>query len=238
MAKAKKPIEEVKQKVVEQKVSSRTAIGRAIALQAYLLSAVVAFAVLAILIKQSPNYFPIDLAITTSVQQITSPIFSSVMSFVSFWGYSPYQPILIVIIASFLFILRMRLEAVTIVSSTLVLSGIGAVIKSFVDRPRPSIDLIHVINHASDPSFPSGHVLSYTIFFGFLLFILWTSFKKSFLRDVAIIICFLMIGLVGLSRIYLGDHWASDVVGAYLLGSIWLYGTIFVYRRVKARRNA
>jgi undecaprenyl-diphosphatase len=45
----------------------------------------------------------------------------------------------------------------------------------------------------------------------------------------------LLIALVGISRVYLGEHWPSDVFGAYLLGSLWLTLTVYVYRWGKPR---
>ena len=57
--------------------------------------------------------------------------------------------------------------------------------------------------------------------------------RSGWLRRVAILLCGLAIGLVGLSRIYLGAHWFTDVVGGYLLGSVFLGWAIYF-----ARRNA
>jgi len=75
----------------------------------------------------------------------------------------------------------------------------------------------------------------YTAFFGFLMFLGYTLLKPSFARTVMLVILGSLVGLVGLSRIYLGDHWASDVVGAYLLGSLWLALSIAIYRWGKTR---
>ena len=87
----------------------------------------------------------------------------------------------------------------------------------------------------TDSSFPSGHVLMYTAFFGFLMFLGYTLLKPSIARAVMLVILGSLVALVGLSRIYLGDHWASDVTGAYLLGSLWLAMSIALYRWGKTR---
>jgi undecaprenyl-diphosphatase len=112
---------------------------------------------------------------------------------------------------------------------------LGSLIKLAVHRPRPAPDLVHVIQQLQDASFPSGHVLFYTVFFGFLIFLAYTLLKPSWLRTGLCGVLGALVALVGLSRIYVGDHWASDVAGAYLLGSLWLVLTIAVYRWGKPR---
>jgi undecaprenyl-diphosphatase len=74
-----------------------------------------------------------------------------------------------------------------------------------------------------------------TAFFGFLTFLGYTLLKKSPWRSVLLGLFALFIVLMGLSRIYLGHHWFSDVMGAYLFGSLWLAGTIRFYRWGKTR---
>jgi membrane-associated phospholipid phosphatase len=44
-----------------------------------------------------------------------------------------------------------------------------------------------------------------------------------------------LVSLIGISRIYVGDHWVSDVIGAYLLGSLWLVFSVYIYRFGKTR---
>jgi undecaprenyl-diphosphatase len=95
--------------------------------------------------------------------------------------------------------------------------------------------LVHVVQQLNDPSFPSGHVLLYTAFFGFLLFLAYMLLKPSFSRTFLLVILGSLVALVGLSRIYLGNHWASDVTGAYLLGSLWLALSVAIYRWGKTR---
>jgi membrane-associated phospholipid phosphatase len=78
-------------------------------------------------------------------------------------------------------------------------------------------------------------VLFYSAFFGILIFLGYTLLKPSLGRTLLLVILGSPVALVGLSRIYLGDHWASDVAGAYLLGSLWLALSIAVYRWGKPR---
>jgi undecaprenyl-diphosphatase len=75
----------------------------------------------------------------------------------------------------------------------------------------------------------------YVGFFGFLWFLAYTLLKRSWLRTLILIVLGLLIALVGVSRVYLGQHWPSDVLGAYLLGSLCLVVAILFYRWGKTR---
>jgi undecaprenyl-diphosphatase len=80
-------------------------------------------------------------------------------------------------------------------------------------------------------------VVFFVEFFGLLLFYAYVLLKRGPLRHASILICALLIALVGVSRVYLGAHWPSDVVGAYLAGGIWLMLLIEVYRRIQNKRR-
>jgi undecaprenyl-diphosphatase len=75
----------------------------------------------------------------------------------------------------------------------------------------------------------------YTCFFGFIVFLAFTLLKPSWMRRLLLAFFGLLVLLVGFSRIYTGEHWASDVLGAYLLGSLLLVAMIQLYRWGKPR---
>ena len=70
--------------------------------------------------------------------------------------------------------------------------------------------------------------------YGFLFYLVYTLMRPSPLRSALLTLLGALIGLVGLSRVYLGAHWASDVFGGYCLGFFWLALTIYFYRRLRA----
>ena len=109
--------------------------------------------------------------------------------------------------------------------------------KLFIARPRPSDELVQVLRVHHTQSFPSGHVVFFVEFFGFLFFLAYVLLERGALRRVSLTIFGLLIMLVGVSRVCLGAHWPSDVIGAYLAGGIWLTVMIEVYRRVKAKQS-
>ncbi len=231
-----KPVVTWRQRVIEAGaiVSRRWRRYRAAVFQGYLLIAIVAFAILAIL-AHTVAYFAFDLVISRDVQTINAVWFDGFMRLISWFGFAPQVNLIALILLAFLYLTGLRWEAVTAFVSAAGISIIGFVIKVLVQRPRPSANLINVEAQLRDFSFPSGHVLFFTAFFGFLLFLSFALLKPSVLRAVLLSVFGGLVGLVGISRIYEGQHWASDVLAAYLLASVWLALSIRLYRWGKPR---
>jgi len=211
----------------------RTRRYRAVAFQAYLLGASVVFVVLAV-VAHTVAYFPIDLNITRAVQSYHGPLFERAMYAISWLGFFPQVAALSAVVIVALFLFGLRWEAVSMVFASFS-SVVGALIKLVVIRPRPSADLVHVFQQLPSSGFPSGHVLSTTAFCGFLVFLCFTLPKPSPGRTTTLVVLSVLIALMGLSRIALGQHWFSDVMGAYLFGSLWLALTVRFYRWGKVR---
>lgn len=203
---------------------------RARLFQGYLLAAVGLFLILAFM-AHSAAYFPIDLAITRALQQYHWIWLVSLMRLVSWPGYGP-QVLLVTGAISFLvWTLGLRREAAACLLVGASSLALNQLLKLAVARPRPSADLVQILRANSDFSFPSGHVMFYTAFFGFLAFLSFTLLRASWKRWLLLILLGGLVVLVGPSRIYLGNHWASDVLGAYLIGSLLLAAFIWLYRR-------
>ena len=198
--------------------------------QGYLLVAIILFAILAVL-AHTVAYFTFDVTITREVQEFRVGWFDGLMRALSWIGFAPQVYVISFLILLFLYASGLKWEAVVAFASVVGISILGLGIKLLVDRPRPSTDLVNVISQLRDYSFPSGHVLYFSAFFGFLLFLAYTLLKHSWRRTLLIVIFGGMVALIGLSRIYEGQHWASDVLAAYLLGSVWLAMSVYVYRR-------
>jgi undecaprenyl-diphosphatase len=75
----------------------------------------------------------------------------------------------------------------------------------------------------------------YLGFLGFIGFLVFSLLKPSIKRSLILMLIGIPLVLIGVSRIYLGEHWASDVLGSYLLGSLTLVATIQFYRWGKTR---
>lgn len=197
--------------------------------QGYLILASVAFLILAFLARASP-YSSLDLAITQLMQSYRPAWLVSLMIMVTEIGNTIEAIIIICLLCLIIYLLKFRWEAVVCVIGASLASLVDATIKIFIHRPRPAAKLVNVFQQLNDFSFPSGHVMLYTIFFGFILFLVYTIPNKSLVRSLLLFLFGMLIVLVGPSRVYLGEHWTSDVIGAYLLGSLELWVVIWFYR--------
>jgi undecaprenyl-diphosphatase len=193
-----------------------------------------AFTTLTILVKTTP-FFPLDVQITHALQSLTFPFFSWLMIVISWPGFAPQAIVVSALVVLALYVFGFHWEAAAAVFATTLPQAVNMLVKSWIQRPRPAIDLVDVFRILDSYSFPSGHVMFYVGFFGFLLFLVYTLLKRSWLRTFLLILLGMFIALVGVSRIYLGQHWASDVLGAYLLGSLTLVVNIWFYRWGKKR---
>src|SRR5437667_11884686 len=143
---------------------------------------------------------------------------------------------LIILTIVLLWIVDLRLEAVMVAAVSAVSSILNWLIKYLMARPRPTASLVDVIQHAGGNSFPSGHVMSYVAFWGLLFSFGIILFKGNhWWRTALLIISGLFVVLVGPSRIYLGDHWATDVLGAYLIGGVLLGVSLWIYLILRER---
>jgi undecaprenyl-diphosphatase len=176
----------------------------------------------------------IDLAVTHALQRIDAPAFTVAMIAVSAPGYAPWSWIALGCASLALLLGGLWREALFVL-----VSGGATVVSSFVkllvERPRPGADIVRVASHLADYSYPSGHVVGYTTLCGFLIFVLYVRFARSWLWTLAIMILAAMICFVGISRVHLGYHWASDVLGGYALGTMYVLILIEVYRFVVLR---
>lgn len=207
---------------------------RALAFQGILILVVVTFSALALL-ASTTAYFPVDLQITLALQSVRSALFTTVMSFISWIGYSPQSYLMTAILIGLIYAFGFHWEGVSAAIAAAFVEAMNALVKTMVHRPRPASDLVNVVAQLNSFSFPSGHVMYYTGFLGFLWFLAYITLKNSWKRNLILVILGVEIALIGMSRIYLGEHWFSDVVGAYLLGSIALVIMIFFYRWGKTR---
>src|SRR5947209_18296562 len=184
-------------------------------------------------IAQRTQFFPGDMSITKMLQKRKNPWLRSFMIGISEIGFPKLAVPLTFCFAGIFWALRFRLEAIFILltsSSNL----LNALVKRLIKRPRPTNELVSVVRVINEPSFPSGHVMHYTNFFGLLIYLLATNWRSGRLRNALITICTALIICIGPSRIYLGAHWPSDVMAGYIYGGLWFGGLMALYLRVKS----
>jgi undecaprenyl-diphosphatase len=162
-------------------------------------------------------WLPLDIRITAFVQSLN-------------WGPLVYPMQLINITAGYwqilagataivaMFIVERRAGWLMLIGS--ISSLLDNIIKLLVERPRPSVDVVHILTPASGFSYPSGHA----VFFTWLSFMLAVSLApriKPFYRPALWLGAVIVIVLTCVARVWAGDHWPSDVVGGVLLGAGW-----------------
>ena len=207
---------------------------RTLLFQVLLFAGISIFAFLAFLVETTPA-FQVDLQITRSIQSIDSPFFAGLMMLISWPGFLPQSIIITLLTAFLLYMYGLRWESVTSLLAAFFSGVSNELVKGLIQRPRPSVDLVDVFSVLTSYSFPSGHVMFYTILFGFAWYVTYTLLKRSLTRSLLLVLLGGYILLVGASRIYLGQHWASDVLGGYLLGGLILAGIILVHQWGKTR---
>ncbi len=160
----------------------------------------------------------LDLWFTQEVQEHRWRILLDIMAGVSIFGSMPWA---LVTIGGGVLLVWLWLgwrQAGYLFAITVGQGLINAAIKSAIGRPRPIAGVVDVFVPEQGYSFPSGHVMFYTVFFGFFVALILLHLPPGRLRLIAAAPPALLVLLVGPSRIFLGAHWLSDVVAAYLLG--------------------
>jgi undecaprenyl-diphosphatase len=205
--------------------------------QWYLLLASLGFVALGGYVHAVPRP-PADVAFTQWLQAFNPPWFDALMRLVSLIGFDWKALAIIGLISSLIFLTGLRREAILGLIASTGIWLLDNAVKNLVDRPRPSPDLVHVVTQLDGPSFTSGHVTSFVVFYGYLWFLSYTNMRASWKRNL-LLICFgALIAFIGISRVYTGEHWLTDVIGSYLLGSLWLAIIIYFYRLGRKRSAA
>lgn len=198
----------------------------------------IGFLALSVFIAHFPTTL-LDEHFSERIQSFQNPTLSVLMEQISWFGYFPGSIIMVVVATLAFLVFKYRREALFMLFTALA-GLVSTIFKIMVNRPRPSEPLVHVFKKAAQQSFPSGHVLFYVVYFGMLtlLMIQLKEIPKS-IRVIVSIISLFLIFTIPFSRIYLGAHWFTDVLGGALLGVVCLYVLSYFYERraTKAYEN-
>lgn len=171
--------------------------------------------------------FPGDEEVLEAFQGLETSWLSSAARNVTQLGSAAVIAVSILALGTFLWITGRRRDAMGCVFIALAeLSGFG--IKELVGRPRP--DFILFLPAPESPAFPSGHAVHAVLFFGYLIHLCWFHMGSTRFRVALQGFIALSILTISVSRIYLGVHWPSDVLGGYLYGAFFLWILIWAVR--------
>jgi undecaprenyl-diphosphatase len=123
-------------------------------------------------------------------------------------------------ISAYLWLKHLRYWFLTFVLAVFGGMLLNVVLKNLFERPRPNFE--NPIRVLTTFSFPSGHTMLAAVFYGALCAFVVSRLRGWMLRALALLLAIFMIALVGFSRMYLGVHYLSDVLGAMAEGLAWL----------------
>jgi len=120
------------------------------------------------------------------------------------------------------------------VAGSLTMTTVG---KSLVGRVRPpQVDAVPPFEHS--PSFPSGHTLNSTVIAGIVVYLLLRRLESHLARATTIVLATAWVVAMGLSRVFLGHHWLTDVAVGWTLGLAWVGVLVLAHRLfLSARRR-
>ena len=128
--------------------------------------------------------------------------------------------IFLIIVTVVLFIaIKNRKIGASIFANLVIITALNQLIKAILQRPRP--DKFRIVE-TSGYSFPSGHSMVSMAFYGYLIYLIYKYVKNKYIKWTSIILLSILICLIGISRIYLGVHYTSDVLGGFLISISYL----------------
>jgi undecaprenyl-diphosphatase len=197
------------------------------------LFSVIGFGAMAILFH-SNKITAFDTAVTSFIQGLNSPFLTQVMKVFTFIGAGVPIAVIAVLIMILLFtVFKHRRELVLFAAVIIGSALLNLALKTIFHRARPDLNrLIEITGY----SFPSGHAMAAVTLYGILTYLLWKHIPSQVGRNFLLIFSAFMIIMIGLSRIYLGVHYPSDVIAGFLASGAWLAFSIWFYRRRFSRR--
>jgi membrane-associated phospholipid phosphatase len=167
-------------------------------------------------------------AFTTS---IASPLMTQVMLGISFLASREFISVAaLVIFVYFLFIRKHRWYSLRIPVVAIGSVSLNLIMKWLFGRPRPT--LVH-LTEVTGLSFPSGHAMMSFSFYGLLIYLILEKVGNRFIKYSLSFSLLVLMHLIGLSRVYLHVHYASDVLAGFSLGTIWLIICLFVLKKLE-----
>lgn len=171
----------------------------------------------------------IDNAIYEEIIKIMNSNITAIMIFISFLGSAIT---LITLALASIFLVKDKKYSKLIMLNLALSFILNRILKLIIARPRPPRLRLVIENGYS---FPSGHSMVSFAFYGFLIYLINKNLKNKKIKYPLIILLSLLILLIGISRIYLGVHYVTDVLGGYIIGLIYLIVFIKILKKKKIK---
>lgn len=167
----------------------------------------------------------------TFLAQRVSNINTDIMQAFTFLGTHTFLiPANLVLVAYFLFIKKHRWYSIKVPVVALSSLLLMFLLKSIFHRNRPLTPLLEA---ARGYSFPSGHATMSITFYGLLIFLVWQNETSKWIKWTLTILLMLLISFIGISRVYLRVHYASDVLAGFSVGFMWLLLSLWILDKVE-----
>ena len=172
--------------------------------------------------------FALDTVANPFLHSISSPTLDAVMTGFTDIGSGPGLGILFATAMVVLLVNRHRAMAIFLAVALGGSVALNGIMKLTVERPRPILPWAKVL---PDYSFPSGHTMNSLVFFLALALIVWAAFGRR-RGALAVTAAILVTAAIGFSRVYLGYHYVSDVVGGFAAGLAWLFVVALAFETI------
>ena len=150
---------------------------------------------------------------------IGMPVIAGLVTLAMVWRWRSRTPLVLMVVAT---------------AGSLLMTSVG---KAVVGRPRPPLaEAVPPYEYAF--SFPSGHTLNSTVVAGIVAYLLLRRLRTTWARTVTVVVAVLWAAAMGLSRVFLGHHWLTDVVFGWLVGVAWVALVVTAHRLFLTIRRA
>lgn len=170
-----------------------------------------------------------DTQIINSLYLLRTPYLNQIMIFFTYLG-GQIMVALSVVFTSVLLIRKHKREAFLFTFILVMAALIDNILKDIFQRPRPYFYPLVV---ERDYSFPSGHAMDSMVFYATLSYLFFHFTKNKKLSILVSVISFVLVVLIGLSRIYLGVHYPSDVLAGFVGGQAWFASVLLIQKTLE-----
>ena len=118
-----------------------------------------------------------------------------------------------------LVLIKNKKIGISIFSNLVIVTILNQLLKAILQRPRPTE---YRIVEETGYSFPSGHSMVSMAFYGYLIYLIYKYVKNKYIKWISIVLFSILVCSIGISRIYLGVHYTSDVLGGFLISMSYL----------------
>lgn len=185
------------------------------------------------LLVRANHIVRLDGYILSFIQGTETAWLTTIMKFFTFIGTIRFIAVLSLFVLFFLLkVLKHRLEILIYLAVVFCTPILNRLLKLYFERARPDL---HRLIEIGGYSFPSGHAMNAFSFYSILAFLLWRHVPTPAGRVAVILFSGFMIAAIGISRIYLGVHYPSDVIAGYLASGFWVTTVIWVFQRYQER---